>query len=166
MKQFSAILLVVLLASSWCASYFTLRLIDNVVVQNKLSVNEINRSLQVTKSLGISKDILLKQTDVSYKLSLGYAAPFILEHNNDFYEVMEKPVNVVMSTSILKFVRVADSEKDEVAYIVNNMFQTYVNPSGDFILNKYLVFSELNVLFDSNDNYSNALSVAVPPPRA
>ncbi|MEQ8573296.1 MAG: hypothetical protein RIB63_04505 [Fulvivirga sp.] len=87
MKQFSAILLVVLLASSWCASYFTLRLIDNVVVQNKLSVNEINRSLQVTESLGISKDILLKQTDVSYKLSLGYAAPFILEHNNDFYEV-------------------------------------------------------------------------------
>jgi hypothetical protein len=166
LKQFSAILLVVLLASSWCASYFTLRLIDNVVVQNKLSVNEINRSLQVTESLGISKDILLKQTDVSYKLSLGYAAPFILEHNNDFYEVMEKPVNVVMSTSILKFVRVADSEKDDVAYIVNNMFQTYVNPSSDFILNKYLVVSELNVSFNSNDNYSNALSVAVPPPRA
>lgn len=166
MKQFSAILLVVLLASSWCASYFTLRLIDNVVVQNKLSVNEINRSLQVTESLGISKDILLKQTDVSYKLSLGYAAPFILEHNNDFYEVMEKPVNVEISTSILSFVRVADSEKDEVAYIVNNMFQTYVNPSSDFTLNKYLITSELNMLFNSNDNYSNALSVAVPPPRA
>lgn len=166
MKHFSAILLVVLLASSWCASYLTLRLIDNVVVQNKLSVIEINRSRQVTESLGISKDILLKQTDVSYKLSLGYAAPFILEHNNDFYEVMEKPVNVEMSTSILKFVRVADSEKDEVTYIVNNMFQTYVNPSSDFILNKYLVVSELNVLFNSNDNYSNELSVAVPPPQA
>ncbi len=139
MKQFSAILLVILLAFSWFASYFTLSLIDNVLVKNRLSVNEINQSRVVAESLGISNDILLKETNINYKLSLGYAAPFILEHNNDYYEVVEKPVNVQVNTSILKFIRIADSEKEDVTYIVSNMFQIYLYPSASLSLVKYLI---------------------------
>lgn len=130
-----------------------------------MSVNEINQSRVVTESLGISNDILLKETNINYKLSLGYAAPFILEHNNDYYEVVEKPVNVQVNTSILKFVRVADSEKDDVAYIVNSLFQTYVHEVNNLHANRLFAKKELTYPIYTSNNYSNTLSVAVPPPR-
>ena len=165
MKKLYAILLVLLLASSWFASYFTLRLIDNVVVQNKLSVNELKISEKVTESLVISGDVLLKQIDIQYKLSLGYAAPFILEHDNDYYEVVDKPVNVQLNTSILKFVKVADSEKDDVAFIVSSLFQIYVHEVNNLHAGKLFAKKELTYPIYTNSNYSNTLSVAVPPPR-
>ena len=154
-----------LLASSWCASYFTLRLIDSVVVQNKLSVIEVQQSREVAEALGISQNILLKEADISYQLSLGYAAPFIITHNDDYYAVVEKPVNVEISNSLLKLVKVADSEKDDVALIVSNMFQTYVHSATSLDLSKFIADKGLDLPAYSNSNYSNVLSVAVPPPR-
>lgn len=134
-------------------------------MHNKLSVNELKLSEKVTQSLGISGDVVLKRTDIQYKLSLGYAAPFIITHNNDYYEVVDKPVNVEVNNSILKFVKVANSDSNDVAYIISNLFQTYVHEVNELYTIRLLAKKELTFPGYNSNNYSNTLSVTVPPPR-
>ncbi|MTI38123.1 hypothetical protein [Fulvivirga lutimaris] len=134
-------------------------------MQNKLSVNQLKLSEKITESLGLSGDIVLKQTDIDYKLSLGYAAPFIIAHDENYYEVVEEPVNVEINNSLLKFVKVPNSETNNVSFIVSNLFQTYVHDVNNLYTTRFLADSKLTFSAYRNNNYSSYLSVAVPPPR-
>lgn len=155
-----------LLTASLFVNYFALRLIDNVVIQNKLSDKEIHNSNRVTASMGISQEILLREADISVKLSFGYATPFIIPHGDKYYEVITSPVNIEVSTSILKFVKMSKSDRNNATFIITNLLLTYIYNSEDFSLADIVNSHGSNLSFYSNSNYYNLLSLAVPPPKA
>jgi hypothetical protein len=121
--------------------------------------------MRVTESMGISQGILLKETDISVKLSFGYATPFIIPHGDKYYEVITSPVNIEVSTSILKFVKMSKSDRNNATFIVTNLLLTYILTSEDFTFTTVTNSNGLNLSFYSNSNYINLLSVAVPPPQ-
>ncbi len=166
MKKLFSIIFILLLASSWFASYFTLRLIDGVTIQNKLSTNEIWLSKQITKDLGISEEIYLKQTNIEQKLSLGYAAPFFIAHEDDFYEVVDNPITVKTNADTLKIIKIADSEKNEAAQIINSLFQTYIFSGHATDLSKQHQMLEVQPAYYIPSEYLHDLGVTTPPPQA
>lgn len=165
LKRFSAISLIFLLVLSLFANYFALRLVERVVIDNKFSDTEISTSIKVSESLGISKDVLLRKSNIKDNFSLGYAAPFIVPHDNEYYEVVENPVNIEVRSSILKFEKISNSDRNNVSLIIPNLSLTYILITTDFTLSTLLTIKSVNLSYYSNPLYKTLLSVAVPPPQ-
>lgn len=167
MKRGIAISFILLTTISWFASYFTLKLIDRVIIENKLTIQEQQESQYVVEALHLPEKTHLKRINIENKLKLGYAVPFIVPYNEkDYYEVVDNIKEIKVENNTLQLVKVKDSERGSVVLILSSLFQFYYfNPSKNTIEPSEAVVVKANSIY-LQKKYNHSLSVTVPPPRS
>ncbi|MTI38235.1 hypothetical protein [Fulvivirga lutimaris] len=170
MRQLSAILLLTLLAISWFSNVFSVRLVEEVIVEHRLSEREKSISDKVVKDLGLSQTTQLKSTDIEHALSLGYAAPFVISHNIDgkteHFEVLTDDIELVEQAKEVLLADLSDLEKDKVEVILSHIIDHYISFSLEEHNSENVVLRDIENGTYNMCYYISYLDIASPPPKA
>ncbi len=170
LRQLTAILLLSLLAISWFSNIFSIRMVERVIVEHRLSEIEKSISDKVVKDLGLSQSTQLKVTDIEHALSLGYAAPFVITHDVDgkpeHFEVIIDDVELVEQAEDILLSELSDLEKDKIEVILSHVIEQYVPFSLEELNSNKTILRDIE-----NDTYNmcyyiSYLDIASPPPKA
>ncbi|MEQ9168584.1 MAG: hypothetical protein RLO12_20165 [Fulvivirga sp.] len=170
MRQLSAILLLSLLAFSWFSNIFSIRLVEQVIVEHRLSEREQSMSDKVVKDLGLSQSTQLKATDIEHALSLGYAAPFVITHDVDgkteHFEVLTDDAELVEQAEDILLSELSDLEKDKVEVILSHVIDHYVSFSLEELNSNKIILRDIENDTYHMCHYISYLDIASPPPKA
>uniref|UniRef100_UPI004048FE8D hypothetical protein n=1 Tax=Fulvivirga sp. TaxID=1931237 RepID=UPI004048FE8D len=170
MRQLSAILLLTLLAISWFSNIFSIRLVEQVIVEHRLSEREQSMSDKVVKDLGLSQSTQLKATDIEHALSLGYAAPFVISHDVDgkteHFEILTDEVELVEQVEDILLSELSDSEKDKVEVILSHVVDYYISFSLEEQNSDKIILRDIENGTYNACYYISYLDIISPPPKA
>ena len=169
MRQISAILLLTLLAISWFSNVFSVRMVEKVIVEHRLSVREKSISDKVVNDLGLSHNTQLKSTDIEHALSLGYAAPFVISHDVDgkteHFEVVTDNIELIEETREILLADLSDLEKDKVEVILSHVIDHYISFSLEEQNSEKVVLRDIENGAYNLCYYISYLDIGSPPPK-
>lgn len=145
-------------------------MVEQVIVERRLSESEQSMSDKVVKDLGLSQSTQLKATDIEHALSLGYAAPFVISHNVDgkteHFEVLTDEVELVEQVEDILLSELSDLEKDKVEVILSHVIDYYISFSLEEQNSDKIILRDIENGTYNACHYISYLDVISPPPKA
>ena len=149
---------------------FSIHMVEQVIVEHRLSEREKSISDKVVKDLGLSQSTQLKVTDIEYAMSLGYAAPFVISHDvngkTEHFEVFTNELELVEQAEDILLSELSDFEKDTVEVILSHVIDYYIAFRLEEQSAKTSVLRDIENGPYLISHYISYLDIASPPPRA
>jgi len=169
LKRVLSIFFILLISTQWIFGLITIKLVEEIWVDQKISEHKHALSNRISSELGVSDDISFEEVNPSQYLRLGYGAPFVVSHEVSGEERHFKisQDEVTPEYQFMK-IRLSDFNKEstkKIGYIISHIFLTYVESQESFNFISYNFPDQLNQVYFENFNPNFSFDIPTPPPQ-
>ncbi|WP_375578252.1 hypothetical protein ABWH96_14590 [Marivirga tractuosa] len=169
LKRVLSIFLILLISTQWIFGLITVKLVEEIWVEQKISEHKLKLSDKVSSDIGVSDDIKFEEINPSQYLRLGYGAPFMVSHEVDGEQLHFKIAeNEVITDYQVNKIKLSDFNKEsskKIGYIISHIFLTYLESQESFNFFSYKFPDQLNQNFIKNFSPNFSFDIPTPPPQ-
>lgn len=168
LKRVLSIFLILLISTQWVFGLITVKLVEEVWVEQKISEHKLKLSNKVSTDLGISADIKFEEINPSQYLRLGYGAPFVVTHEvsgeERHFKISDDEVTSEYQVTKIKLSDFNKESSKKIGYIISHIFLTYLESQESFDFFSYKFPDQLNQNFIKNFSPNFSFDIPTPPP--
>ncbi|ADR23590.1 hypothetical protein MATR_25550 [Marivirga tractuosa] len=169
LKRVFSIFFILLISTQWILGLVTIKLVEEVWVDQKISEHRTQISKEVATGLGVSDHIKFEQVNPSQYLRLGYGAPFMVSHDVKGEQLHFKVAQEKSSSEYqVKRIKLSDFNKEsskKIGYIISHIFLTYFESHESYEFFSISFPNHLNQMFHEKFYSNFSFDIPTPPPQ-
>ncbi len=166
MKHLVVFSLIVVMATQWVGSLFTISMVDAIVVKTTMTAKESVMAAYLTEKFELSSNIHISEVEPNNYVRMGYAAPFVFSDDSDgeisYYSINHNNTKILNEITELSL---SDLQNNTNPHVIYCFFPIFINTNSPIELQ--INYSNHQVFQMGYSNFYQSLYPSIPllPPN-